>query len=597
MQPSDLDGFFLPAAGTPNTFAYLISDELEAPPFNVDALRLFNFHADFAVPANSTFTERPESPLTLAPFDPRYVTANENGRGDIKQPAPANGANGSADNLDNIGYHLMYRLQYRKIGTNENLVGSFTVNVSGVDPSNDIANYQAGFRYFQIQKTEPANPFVMVDQATFSPDAGNPATGLNRWLPSAAIDGQGNLAVSYSGSSTSVFPSIYYAGRDFNAAGFPAANLSNETVLFAGTASQLGTSHRWGDYQSLQVDPSDDCTFWTTNQYYNVSSQFNWRTRIGAFKFPACTAPGQGTLTGTVTACDTGLPLANVLVQISNGFSTATGPDGKYSIQLPAPTAPLSAAQYAVTFSNGARGCNAAGPFTLLVVNQDTTNQDACLSGTPKPIVDTQNPFSGGNGNGVVDANECNTLNLQLTNVGCSSAHVVSAVLTTNTAGVTINPPGNSTYADIPVDGVAPNQQPYRVTTSPGFVCGTVINFTLTANFNGGQSVSTFSLPTCTETQATQTMTGTLTSTDPKTPGNGRLSRDLAVSFCNGKTCPGNLGASNNAYDVVGPFSLRDHNRDFGEQHGADLGRLWRRLCPDKFLHQLSRRPGPKSRQ
>ena len=552
-QPSDFDGFQLPAPGTPNTFAYVISDEFEDPPFNVDALRLFDFHADFVNPANASFKERAESPLAMAAFDPRFPS----GRNDIKQPAPANT---TTDPLDAIGYHLMYRLQYRKSGTNENLVGSFPVNVSGANPTT-IANYQAGIRYFQIQKTTPAGAYTMFDQATFSPDAGNPATGLNRWLPSAAIDVQGNLAVSYSGSSTSVFPSIYYAGRDFNAAGIPAAGLSTETTLFTGTGSQLGSSHRWGDYQSLQVDPSDDCTFWTTNQYYNVSSSFNWRTRIGSFKFPTCTAPPQGTLTGTVTACDTGAPLANVLVQVSNGFSTATGPDGKYSMKIPAPAlpGPPTGFVYTVTFSNGARNCTQSGPFSAIISDQETTTLDACLNGTAKPIVDTQNPLSisisGGNGNGIVDANECNTLNLQLTNVGCSTAHVVSAVLTTNTPGVTINPPGNSTYQDIPVDGVAANQQPYRFTTSPGFACGTPINFTLTTTFNGGQSVSTFSLPTCTETQATQTMTGTLTTTDSKTPGNGRLTRDAGPSLCNNKACPGSNGAvTNNAYDVVGPF-------------------------------------------
>jgi hypothetical protein len=37
------------------------------------------------------------------------------------------------------------------------------------------------------------------------------------------------------------------------------------------------------------VDPSDDGTFWYTNEYYPSGvSQFNWRTRIGSFTFPTC---------------------------------------------------------------------------------------------------------------------------------------------------------------------------------------------------------------------------------------------------------------------------------------------------------------------
>ena len=55
--------------------------------------------------------------------------------------------------------------------------------------------------------------------------------------------------------------------------------------LFSGTGSQTGTSNRWGDYSELTVDPVDDCTFWYTTEYYQPPSQFNWRTRIGSFKF------------------------------------------------------------------------------------------------------------------------------------------------------------------------------------------------------------------------------------------------------------------------------------------------------------------------
>ena len=52
---ADLDGTTLPPAGSPNF--YLGSQDNNGPygaPF--DALNLYKFHADFAVPANSTFT-------------------------------------------------------------------------------------------------------------------------------------------------------------------------------------------------------------------------------------------------------------------------------------------------------------------------------------------------------------------------------------------------------------------------------------------------------------------------------------------------------------------------------------------------------------
>jgi hypothetical protein len=38
----------------------------------------------------------------------------------------------------------------------------------------------------------------------------------------------------------------------------------------------------------------DDCTFWYTQEYYDTVSSFNWRTRIGSFKFDTCGGTGGG---------------------------------------------------------------------------------------------------------------------------------------------------------------------------------------------------------------------------------------------------------------------------------------------------------------
>jgi hypothetical protein len=539
--PSDQDGLEAPPVGAPNVFANLISDEFEGPPFNMDALRIFYFHADFQTPANSTFIEQASIPV--AAYDPRSAP----GRSDVKEPPPAVGA----DSLDSIEYHLMNRLQYRNRGGIETLVAATTVNVSGVDPSTSRTNYQAGVRYFQLQKGSPGAPYALYDNATFSPDAGNPATGLNRWLPSAAIDHEGNMAVSYSTSSTTVFPSIAYAGRDFNALG----GLTGEQTLFTGAGSQLGSANRWGDYQSMSVDPTDDCTFWTTNQYYSTSGQFDWRTRIGRFKFATCQAPAQGKLSGTVTACNSGVPISQAVVQLSNGFSSTTMADGTYSVVVAPGT-------YTVTVSDGNRHCNSAGPFTVAITDGNTTSLNTCLGGIANPIVDPSDPtlevISGGNGNGVIDENECNNLNVTVNNFGCAPATSVSAVLSTSTAGVTITQP-NSPYPNMAIDASGTNSVPFKISTAPGFACGTKIDFTLTVNFNGGSQVSQFSLPTCTESQPNVVVSGSIDPSDPKTPS-FRLGRTGVVSSCGiAKACPGPLTAGPKSYDqysfVNGPIA------------------------------------------
>src|SRR5258708_2337411 len=63
-----------------------------------------------------------------------------------------------------------------------------------------------------------------------------------------------------------------------------------EGTIINGGGSQSGTRglSRWGDYSMMGVDPVDDCTFWYTTEYLASTGEFNWHSRIGAFKFPGC---------------------------------------------------------------------------------------------------------------------------------------------------------------------------------------------------------------------------------------------------------------------------------------------------------------------
>ena len=258
MLPADLDGP-APPVGTPN---YLMV--LTAPEFGdaSDAVRLFTFHADFSNPNASTLSERSESPIPTARFNPNLCNFQISC---IPQPRPG-------PRLDPLSDRLLHRLQYRNLGSSEMLVVTHTVNV-GLGGKN-----LAGIRYYAAARALSAGtPFGMQQQGTFAPDANH------RWMGSAAIDKQGNLMVGYSVSSSSLFPSIRYAGR---AVGDPPG--LSEATLQAGGGVQKSSSHRWGDYTMLSVDPVDSCTFWYTNEYYAVSSNLQWQTRIGSVKFPSC---------------------------------------------------------------------------------------------------------------------------------------------------------------------------------------------------------------------------------------------------------------------------------------------------------------------
>jgi hypothetical protein len=262
--PADLDGSALPAAGAPATF-------VEWP--GTGSYRIFHFHADFAVPSNTTFTLFASVPA--AGFTDLCPTT----RACVPQL-------NSTSNLDGIGDRLMFRLAYRNFGSFESVVGNFSVLSAGV----------SGIRWFELRNVT-AGPVTVFQESTYQPDS------TWRWMGSAAQDSQGNLAVGFSASSSSIFPQIRYAGR---LASDPLNTLAQgEAHLFDGTGSQTGTSNRWGDYSDLTIDPVDDCTLWYTQEYYQTTSSFNWRTRIGSFKFTQCGASGTPTPTPTQTPTQT----------------------------------------------------------------------------------------------------------------------------------------------------------------------------------------------------------------------------------------------------------------------------------------------------
>jgi hypothetical protein len=334
--PADLDGSTPPPANADGVF-------VEFPSTN--AYRVFHFHPDFLVPANTTFT------LFGSPAAAGFTLLCPFTRSCVPQL-------GSPDGLDAIADRLMFRLSYRNFGDHESAVGNFTVSSNGV----------AGVRWFELRGVT-AGPVTVFQESTYQPDTDW------RWMGSAAQDVQGNIAIGFSASSPTINPQIRYAGR---LAGDPAGTLAQgEAHLFDGTGSQTDTVNRWGDYSDLTVDPVDDCTFWYTQEYYQVTSSFNWRTRIGNFKFPGCVAGPHGTLTGTVTDSVTHAAIAGASIQ-TGAFSTITDGSGVYSIGLPVGT-------YNVTAS--AFGYSPQTVNGVVITDGGTTTRDFALVAAPSHVV------------------------------------------------------------------------------------------------------------------------------------------------------------------------------------------------------------------
>ncbi len=262
--PTDLDGVILPPAGSPN---YFLGTMDNGGPYGApqDAITIWEFRADFAVPANSTFIL--DHTVSMTAVIDTIFPCSPTSRNCIPQPDTAN-------KVDILSYRQrpLHRAAYRNFGTHQSIVTNQSV---------EAAASMAGIRWWEIRNPDSA-PFIY-QESTFAPGIGD---NIHRWMGSMAMDYAGNMALGYSASAASgTYPSVWYTGR---LAGDPLSTLpQGEGSIVTGTGSQTG-SGRWGDYTSMNVDPADDCTFWYVNQWTPVTSSVGWQLRIGAFKFTQC---------------------------------------------------------------------------------------------------------------------------------------------------------------------------------------------------------------------------------------------------------------------------------------------------------------------
>ena len=373
-RPTSIDGFMMvppldndgPAApaGSPGIFIAFNDDAIAG---GTDQLWLYELDVDWTTTANSTFTRVQQ--IDVAPFDSNFG----NNWNNIKQP-------NTSQELDAIPQVVMNAPQYRNFGSYQTIVCCHTVDVDATD--------HAGVRWYELRKT--SGNWTIRQQGTYAPDA------HSRWMGSIVMNGNNEIGLGYSISSTSVFPGIRYTGQTAeeyaNASGIMDAP---EGIIWEGTASQTG-ANRWGDYSLLCVDPADDETFWYTNQYAGGGQ----KTRIASFNIgplgPNTNFIADNTqpcLNETVEFTDltTGNPTSwswsfspNTVVYTGGTNSSSAEPQvqftayGNYDVTLTATNAGGSIGETKISYIsvNEANANFTASPVSI-VVNNPTTFTDA----------------------------------------------------------------------------------------------------------------------------------------------------------------------------------------------------------------------------
>ncbi len=205
-------------------------------------------------------------------------------------------------------------------------------------------------------------------------------------MASIAMNGAGQIALGYSAASSTLYPSIRYTGRQ---PGDPLGTMSQgDNTIIAGTGYQSSTYSRWGDYSAMSVDPTDDCTFWYTQEYIATSGSANWRTRIASFQFPGCVA-GDTPPTVSLTAPAAGATVSGTINVTANAADNLGVTQVEFKVDGVSigvdTTAPYEASWDTTTPGDGSR--------TISATATDTANQTASdsravtVDNDPDPVI------------------------------------------------------------------------------------------------------------------------------------------------------------------------------------------------------------------
>ena len=272
--PADRDSPVPPPAGEDEFFIGSLAD------VDLSHLSLYSMHINDWATHNASMTGLGNSQLlAIAPF-------NGTCGGTFGACVPQQGV---PDQLDTLGGATMYRYVYwdDRPPVTVPIVPPLPAPLQHWLISWSVASNtgQIGMRWMELiasQHVIPVTSLNIFQQGTY---AGSPADSNYRWMGSIARDNVQDILLGYSESSSAIHPEIAVAGRKF---GDTLGQLSAETIVVNGTGSQPDTSSRWGDYTSMAIDPTDNCTFYYVTEYYMVTQRFDWSTDISSWKFPNC---------------------------------------------------------------------------------------------------------------------------------------------------------------------------------------------------------------------------------------------------------------------------------------------------------------------
>ncbi len=200
---------------------------------------------------------------------------------------------GSATPLDALDDRLFAASMHKNTLTGvSTLWTAHNIEVDATGVASGTGN-RNGSRWYEIQNMTGVPS--LRQSGTLFHNAG--ANIDNYWIPSVAMSGQGHMAIAASVAGTARSPGIAAAGR-LSADALGSTQAPTVAANAGGAYNvQGGGSQRWGDYSMTVVDPNDNMTMWTFQEYCNSTN--SWMVRATQLRAPApaaINAPASPTL-------------------------------------------------------------------------------------------------------------------------------------------------------------------------------------------------------------------------------------------------------------------------------------------------------------
>ena len=214
------------------------------------------------------------------------------------------GNNGRIDALDDRLYAA--HIRNGRLWTSHNI----RVNTAGV--ANTGAESREAVRWYElngIRSTDNGGVPVVIQSGTIFDSAATLITSRQFAIPSVMVSGQGHAALGY---TTTGSPFRIDAATNGRLVGDTLGTLQSVNIYTASSTAynppgDPGGPRRWGDYSYTSLDPKDDMTIWTIQEYCNATNTYNARVARLIAPPPAqpssapSTAAGQASVNVIVT--------------------------------------------------------------------------------------------------------------------------------------------------------------------------------------------------------------------------------------------------------------------------------------------------------